>query len=340
MIPGLAVFLAVASLLGTETEDLIYVSGKSTGTGSARAQTLHALRATGLKPGNILNTTVYLADAKFLPEVDLGYRAFFGKEFPARTVLVAALLTPGALVEISATATGKSGARRLIRPVFPASAGAEAGGTLYLSAMRASGVNVAQQTEQLMTEQNDVLKAAGFSFSDLVLSKIYLAEPAGYAALNEVYKRFVTSPPPARATIHAVPVRPGELLQVQSIAVLGSGAGRPSGEGHTSAIHSYSVKAGRRLYITGMTGRTAGGEFAPEIGGQTRQALAMIAEQLQRNGMGFPDVVETTVWLRDLDDFAAMSAAMPDSGARTVVQIPPTATEALVEIQMVAERRR
>lgn len=340
MIPRLAVLLAVAGLLRAETQDLVYVSGRSSGTGSAREQTLRALLATGFKPKQILNTTVYLKDAKYLPEVDLGYRAFFGKEFPARTVLVAGLRTPGALVEISATAAGDSRKRRLIRPAFPASAGAEAVGTLYLSGMRASGANVEQQTEQLMKDQEAVLSAAGFSFSDLVLSKIYLAEPGGYAALNEVYKRFVTAPPPARATIHASAVRPGELLQVQSIAMRGSGAGRPSGEGHTSPIHSYSVKAGRRLYITGMTGRAPDGKFAPGIGGQTRQALAMIAEQLQRNGMGFQDVVETTVWLRDLRDYDAMSAAMPGSGAPTVVQIPPTANEALVEIQMVADIRR
>ena len=155
--------------------------------------------------------------------------------------------------------------------------------------------------------------------------------------MNDVYKRFVTAPPPARATIHAAPLRPGELLQIQSIAVRGSGAGRPSGNGYTSPIHSFSVKAGRRLYITGMTGRAPAGQLQAEIQAQARQSLATIAEQLERNGMGFADVVETTVWLQKLQDFEGMRALLPANGARTVVEIPPSSKEALVEIQMVAE---
>lgn len=337
----LAVFLAVAALARAETR-------VAAGSG-ARAQTLHALSATGLKPKSILSTTVYLTDAKFLPEVDRAYRDFFRKEFPARTVLVAGLRTPGALVEISATAVGHGGARRVCygtppRAASPESMACEAAGVLYLSALRSSaGGSIEAQAEQVMKNQETVLRAAGFSFSDLVLSKIYLAEPSGYASLNEVYRRFVTAPPPARATIHARPVRPGQLLQIQSVAVRGSGSGRPSGEGRTSPIHSYSVKAGRRLYITGMTGRAPDGRLAPDISGQTRQALSTIDEQLRLHDMGFRDVVETTVWLRDLRDLEGMSAVCqelvrPGTEARTVVQIPPTSIEALVEIQMIAEK--
>ena len=327
----LAILLAFAGFATAETKDLIYVSGKSSGAGGAREQTKRALRATGLKPKAVLNTTAYITDAKHLPEVDLGYRDFFGKEFPTRTVLVAELLTPGALVEISANGTRNPAARRLIRNAYPESAAAECGGVLFLSALHAP------QPEQVMKEQEAVLQAAGFTFADLVLTKIYLAEPTAYTELNEVYKRLVTAPPPARATIHAAPLRPGELLQIQSIAVRGSGEGRPSGKGHTSPIHSFSVKAGRRLYITGMTGRAPAGQLQPEIQAQARQSLATIAEQLERNGMGFADVVETTVWLQKLHDFEAMRALLPANGARTVVQIPPSSKEALVEIQMVAE---
>ena len=365
----LAILLAVSTLAFGETKDIVYVSGKTglaAGSG-ARAQTLLALKATGLKPGSILSTTVYMTDAGLLPEVDRGYHDFFRKGFPARTVLVAGLRTPGALIEISATGTGRGGARRVCytgartsgRPpaappgsASPESAACEAAGSLYLSALRPVDAGTGRtipataieaQAEQVMKNQEAVLRAAGFSFSDLVLSKIYLAEPTAYAGLNEVYRRFVTAPPPARATIHSRPVRPGELLQIQSIAVRGSGAGRPSGEGRTSPIHSYSVKAGRRLYITGMTGRAPDGRFKPDISGQTRQAMTTIDEQLRHHDMGFRNVVETTIWLRDLGDFEGMSAVYQElvragTEALTVVQIPPTSIEALVEIQMIAEK--
>ena len=216
-------------------------------------------------------------------------------------------------------------------------AAAEAGGTLFLSALHAEGAGVEQQTDRLMQLQNEVLGRAGYSFADLVLSKIYLAEPGGYSALNDAYRRYVSAPPPARATIHAKPVRPGELLQVQSVAVRGSGVGRPSGPGITSPIHSYSVMAAPRLYITGMTGRMADGRFAPDLANQTRQALAMIAEQLKSHRLGFPNVAETTIWLRDIADVATVMRLLPATGARTIVGIPPSSPEALVEIQMVAD---
>lgn len=327
--------LALAGLGQAEAGELIELAGYSVGTGDAYAQARRALRAVCSRPKSVLHTTVYLADAKHLPEVDRAYKGFFGREFPARTVLVAELRTPGAVLEISATASRQ--ARRLIQNEFPASAAAEAGGTLFLSALRAGGPDVGQQTDRLMQRQNEVLGMAGYSFADLVLSKIYLSEPTAYNALNEAYRRYVTAPPPARATIHARPVRVGERLQVQSVAVRGSGVGRPSGAGITSPIHSFSVLAGRRLYITGMTGRTAEGKFAPDLAGQTRQALAMIAEQLERHGLGFAHVVETTVWLRDVGDASLVMRGLPVSGARTIVGIPPSSPEGLVEIQMVAE---
>ena len=332
--------LALAGLFRVDASDLIDVAGRSGGTGNAYAQTRQALRSLGVRPKWILHTTVYLADAKDLPDVDRAYRTFFGQEFPARTVLVAGLLAPGAVVEISATASRQT--RRLFGNSFPASAAAEAAGTLFLSALRGEGAGVEQQTDRLMGLQNEVLGIAGYGFADLVLSKIYLAEPAGYAAMNEAYRRFVTAPPPARATIHAKPVRPGELLQVQSVAVRGSGAGRPSGAGITSPIHSYSVMgysvmAAPRLYITGMTGRMADGRFAPDLASQTRQALAMISEQLERHRLAFANVVETTVWLREIGDAGPLMRLLPVAGARTIVGIPPSSPEALVEIQMVAE---
>lgn len=327
--------LILAGLLRVEAIDLIDVAGRTGGTGDAYAQTRQALRALGVRPQWILHTTVYLADAKYLAEVDRAYRSYFGREFPARTVLVAGLRTPGAMLEISATASRQP--RRLIGNAFPASAAAEAGGTLFLSAVRGEGADVEQQTHRLMQLQNEVLGKAGYSFADLVLSKVYLAEPAGYSALNEAYRRYVTAPPPARATIHANPVRPGEFLQVQSVAVRGSGVGRPSGPGITSPIHSYSVMAAPRLYITGMTGRMADGRFAPDLADQTRQALAMISEQLERHTLGFRNVVETTVWLRDIGDVAPVMSLLPVTGARTIVGIPPSSPESLVEIQMVAE---
>lgn len=74
----------------------------------------------------------------------------------------------------------------------------------------------------------------------MAATRIYLTDSSYYNGLNDAYKKFVTAPPPARATVSGTPFEPGHLVQMQSVAVKGSGEGRPSGEGITSPIHSYS----------------------------------------------------------------------------------------------------
>ena len=174
------------------------------------------------------------------------------------------------------------------------------------------------------------------------MTRIYLCEPEDYSGLNEAYKRFVTAPPPARATVHARPLRHGQRLQIQSVAVQGSGQGRPSGEGITSPIHSYSVRAGSRLYITGMTGRRPDGSFhRNDARAQARVSIATIEEQLRRHRMTFENVVDVLVWLRDPTDLAAIEGVFTPlfqkrKPALTVVGIPPNSPDSLVEIMMLA----
>jgi enamine deaminase RidA (YjgF/YER057c/UK114 family) len=329
--------------------DLIYLSGIHTARGNAAQQTREVLnrlnaelKRSGLDARHVVSTNVYVTDLRLLPEVDAVYERYFAKSPPARTVLEAGLLTPGAVVEISAVAVRDLATRRAA-----ASGAVLAGDTLFLPGLRPGDPNspVQAQTEQVMRQQESILASAGFTFADLVFSRIYLADPATYNGLNEAYRKFVTAPPPARATVNGHPVEPGHLLQIQSVAVKGSGVGRPSGEGHTSPIHSYSVKAGGRLYVTGMTGRAPDGRFARnDIQAQTRQSLLTIDEQLRRHGMTFADVADSVVWLRDLRHYEGMHAVYGETikarHARTVVRIPPSSGEALVEIMVTAEHSR
>ncbi|MEX2263175.1 MAG: RidA family protein [Bryobacteraceae bacterium] len=372
IVPGGAARGALPLSPAIEAGDFVYVSGMvgrdSRGQfarGDVKAQTRRtlenvgaALEAAGLNFAHIVSTNLYLSDIRHLPAADGAYREFFRDGFPARTTLEAVLMNPDAMVEVSAIAIRDAGRKRLIHPAgWPAprscaSYAMEAGDTLFLSALqpvdarssKLAGDSIHLQTEQVMRNQEALLETAGMGFADLVSSRIYLAEPSDYNGLNEAYRKFVIAVPPVRATVHAYPVESGHLLQIQSVAVRGSGKARPSGDGYTSPIHSYSVAAGNRIYITGMTGRGADGQFAKgNIRAQTRQALATIDEQLARQGATFADVVDSTVWLKDARDFAGMNEVyaeivQPNPPARSTVRIPPSAPEALVEIMMLAVR--
>ncbi len=115
-----------------------------------------------------------------------------------------------------------------------------------------------------------------------------------------------------------------------------------------AAIGPYSqavVSSGGLVYTAGQLGldpRT-GELVGPGIEEQTRQALANLAAVLRAAGSDLGKVLKTTVFLADMNDFAAMNqvyaqffATTPP--ARSAVQVARLPKGARVEIEAVAER--
>lgn len=350
---------------GVLTEKFLYVSGHvgpepggGFAPGDVKTQTRRCLelvgkvlKEAGLDYKDVVSTTLYLTDIRTLNAADAAYREVFADKFAARVEIESQLLIPEALVEVSAIAV--RGDARTIQPDgWARPAAVLANGTLFFSSLRPVdpatgklvGTTIEEQATRVMRNQEAVLAAAGMKFADMAASRIYITDSSYYTGLNDSYKQFVTAPPPARATVVATPVEPGHLLQIQSVAVKGSGKDRPTGDGITSPIHSYSVKAGDTLYITGMTGRAPDGTFARnDIKAQTRQALKTIEEQLKRHGMSFADAVDAVVWLRDPRHAAAMNEVYreivkPLPPARATVRLSPNSADGLIEIMMIAHK--
>lgn len=81
---------------------------------------------------------------------------------------------------------------------------------------------------------------------------------------------------------------------------------------------------------------------ATEIEGQTQQVFANIQAVLAAAGLTLASVVKSTVFLKDLGDFAKMNALYDDAfaghkPARSTVQVAKLPLDALVEIEVVAE---
>jgi 2-iminobutanoate/2-iminopropanoate deaminase len=79
--------------------------------------------------------------------------------------------------------------------------------------------------------------------------------------------------------------------------------------GATSAPpYSPARKAGQTLYVSGQIARTpAGVEVRDSIEAETRQVMDNIGRILKENGYGYDDVVNATVYLADIKDYAAMN---------------------------------
>jgi 2-iminobutanoate/2-iminopropanoate deaminase len=77
------------------------------------------------------------------------------------------------------------------------------------------------------------------------------------------------------------------------------------------------------------------------IGAQTRQVLTNLSHVLEASDSGLNFVIKTTVFLQDMNDFAAMNTVysefFPDNPpARSTVQVAGLPKGALVEIECVA----
>jgi 2-iminobutanoate/2-iminopropanoate deaminase len=107
--------------------------------------------------------------------------------------------------------------------------------------------------------------------------------------------------------------------------------------------YSQAVKAGNMLYCAGQIPlNPADGSIPDGIEAQTRQVLANLRAVLQAGGTDFENVVKTTVFLKDMNDFPAMNAIYAEAfgetsaPARSTVQVARLPKDVLVEIEAIA----
>ena len=94
-----------------------------------------------------------------------------------------------------------------------------------------------------------------------------------------------------------------------------------------------------QLPIDPATGAFAEGGIA----GQTRQCLKNVGAVLAQAGLGMENIIKTTVFLKDMNDFAAMNEVYAtffpgEPPARSAVEVAQLPKDALVEIEAIAVR--
>ncbi len=109
--------------------------------------------------------------------------------------------------------------------------------------------------------------------------------------------------------------------------------------------YSQAVKAGGFLFASGMlpvdpaTSQMA----AADIRVQTEQIFKNIKALLAKEGLGMSDVAKTTVFLKDMNDFAAMNEVYKSAfegcdvmPARSAVQVARLPKDSMIEIEVIA----
>lgn len=113
----------------------------------------------------------------------------------------------------------------------------------------------------------------------------------------------------------------------------------------SSLPFSQVVEANGFVFLAGQVGNAPGesGVVPGGIGAETRQMLDNVGRLLGAVGLGYGDVVKTTVYLRDFDDFDAMNQVYRETfpsapPTRATVGVTALARDFRIEIEVVAAR--
>lgn len=109
------------------------------------------------------------------------------------------------------------------------------------------------------------------------------------------------------------------------------------------APYSPAVRVGPFLYISGQipldpaTSRVVEGDFETQV----RQCLRNLASILKQEGLGLDNIVKTTIFLKDLNDFSVLNAVYGAyftgvKPARSTIEVARLPLDVLVEIEAIA----
>jgi 2-iminobutanoate/2-iminopropanoate deaminase len=110
--------------------------------------------------------------------------------------------------------------------------------------------------------------------------------------------------------------------------------------------YSQAVDVDGFLFCSGQLGLDpATGELVEGVEAQAQRALTNLTAVLDAAGLGWADVVKTTIFLADIGDFSTVNGVyttfMPDPPpARSTIQVAALPKAGLVEIEAIARRAK
>ena len=110
--------------------------------------------------------------------------------------------------------------------IGPYSQAVEVNGTLYVSGQIAIDPktgklidgDIQAQTRQIFRNIEAILKAAGYSFAEVVKSTVFLSDISNFKAMNEVYGQIYIENHPARSAFAVKDLPMGAMIEIETIA--------------------------------------------------------------------------------------------------------------------------
>jgi len=112
-------------------------------------------------------------------------------------------------------------------PIGPYSQAVLAGNTLYVSGQIALdsdtgeliNENITEETHAVMKNLEAILRATGFSFTDVVKCTIFIRDMGQFGTINDAYGQYFKSNPPARETVEVSKLPKNVNVEISCIAV-------------------------------------------------------------------------------------------------------------------------
>lgn len=112
-------------------------------------------------------------------------------------------------------------------PIGPYSQAVLAGNTLYVSGNIALdpltgeliNENITEETHAVMKNMEAILRAAGFSFLQVVKCTIFIKDMGQFGTINEAYGQYFKTNPPARETVEVSKLPKNVNVEISCIAV-------------------------------------------------------------------------------------------------------------------------
>jgi enamine deaminase RidA (YjgF/YER057c/UK114 family) len=268
------------------------------------------LEGAGSSMAQAVSVNVYLSRNSDFQGMNDVYRERFAESPPARTTVVSDLVD-GALIQVSAIAVPNGAPRETLLPAGwmksprPYSYIVRAGDLVFFSGLLSrrgtddqvvpGGIEV--QTKTILENADTLLRTAGLTLRDVAAARVYLTDDGLFQGMNDVYRTYFPSEPPARATAVTGPVSPGAIVEISFIAsTVGKQVLGPNVS--PSLPVSTAVRVGPRVFLAGVVGNTD--TNTKDLAAQTREVFARIRTTLDLAGMTFTDVVDNTVYMADL----------------------------------------
>ena len=109
---------------------------------------------------------------------------------------------------------------------MPFSDGYVAGKTLYVAGQqgpdaqgKVTGTDITLQTTNAIAAIEKVVKKAGFQMADITSVTVYVTDLNDVPKMNDVYKKLMPDPKPARATVQVAGLIGGAKVEISAIAV-------------------------------------------------------------------------------------------------------------------------